>query len=124
MSIAVLPNGITAVVIKQISLKERDINENKPSRAIWSLPAVETKKVVAQVINFFGETKVFTYLKNQDANVSSISLKYNDKIYYDDSYPFEITISIPSNEVLFFATVEAKSADGKTVYTEKILLKK
>ena len=124
MSIAVLPNGITAVVIKQISLKERDINENKPSRAIWSLPAVESAKVVSQVINFFGETKVFTYLKNQDANVSSISLKYNDKIYYDDSYPFEITISIPSNEVLFFATVEAKSADGKTVYTEKILLKK
>lgn len=124
MKIAVVPNGITAVVIKKISLNERYVDENKPSRAIWSLPAVETAKVVSQVINFFGETKVFTYLKNQDSNVSSISLKYNDKIFYDYSYPFEITINIPPNEDLFLATLEAKSEDGKIVYSEEILLKK
>lgn len=124
IKIPISSNGISAVVINNIAIATRNIDTKIEPSSTWKYPIFETPNIVSQVINFYDKTNIFNYVKLPHSDVASISLTYNGVTKHDDSYPFEITVTLPKEAKSFVAVLDAKSINGDIIYSENVVLKK
>jgi len=123
----VTANGITSVIIEDITLKVNFQQSLFEKTDVWSKDYYESEntKVRAMLLNIGKASKtVYVYLTEDDNTIASAKLVSNYATLTDEMYPFEFTVPLDMEATMFEAEIIITDHLGNSKKIENIIIKK
>lgn len=131
-NVEVAPNGITVVKVQGVSsdqsFQKQLLSEIEP--VVNDLISVDFGNSKAMLFKFGNySTRAYIYLQDDESKYSEVNLHYTSSdnvkhVIRDIAYPYEFTISLPTQAKSFNFMLEGKNKNGEMVKSSPITLGK